>query len=60
MTVIDLRIFRRVADAPKNGRLTSVGPPDNKNPEMAELLSEVFEMTCIFCRHAGVSMRGKK
>ena len=53
MTVIDLRIFRRVADAPENGCLASVCPPDDKDPETAEFLSKVVKIACVFRRHSG-------
>ena len=42
ITVVDLRVFRSVADPLENGRLASVRPPDDKDPETAEFLSEVF------------------
>ena len=45
ITVVDLRVFRSVADPLENGRLASVRPPDDKNPETAEFISKVFETT---------------
>ena len=60
LSVVDLRVFRRVTYRPENGRLASVRPPDDKDPETAEFLSEVFEITCVFCRHSGEGLRKEK
>ena len=60
LSVVDLRVFRSVADRPENGRLASVRSPDDKNPETAEFLSEVFVITCVFCGHSGESLRREK
>ena len=58
--VVDLWVFRRVTNSPENGRLASVRPPDDKDPETAEFLSKVFEITCVFCRHSGEGLREEK
>ena len=52
ITVTDLRVFRSFTDSLENGRLASVRPPDDKDPETAEFLLEVFEIICVFCRHS--------
>ena len=43
LIVVDLWVFRRVADFLENGRFTRIGPADNENPEPSESLSEVFD-----------------
>ena len=45
ITVVDLRVFCSVADRPENSRLASIRSPDNKDPETAEFLLQVFEFT---------------
>ena len=50
--VVDLWVFRRVADPTKNGCLASVCAPDNQDPEAAKLFLEVLEVLCIFFRHS--------
>jgi hypothetical protein len=60
MTVVNPRVFRSVTDRPENGRLASVRPSDDKDPETAEFLLEVFEITCVFCRHSGDGLRKEK
>ena len=60
ITVVDLRVFRHVTYRPENGRLARVRPPTYKDPETAEFLSEVFEITCVFCRHSGEGLREEK
>ena len=60
MTVVDPRVFRSVTDRPENGRLASVRPPDDKDPETAEFHLEVFEITCVCCRHSGEGLRNEK
>ena len=60
ITVVDLWVFRRVTNSPENGRLASVRPPDDKDPETAEFLSKVIEITCVFCRHSGEGLRDEK
>ena len=42
ITVVNLRVFRSVTDLVENGRLASVCPPDDKDPETTEFLSEIF------------------
>ena len=56
-TVVDLWVFRRVTDPTQKGRLASVRPPDDKDPETAEFLSDVFESPYVFCRHCLVRVR---
>ena len=53
ITVVDLWVFRSVTNRPQNGRLPSVCPPNDKDPETAEFLSKILEITCAFCRHCG-------
>ena len=43
LIVVDLWVFRRVADLLENGRFTRIGPADNENPEPSESLSEVSD-----------------
>ena len=50
--VVDLWVFRRVADPTKNGCLASVCAPNNQDPEAAKLFLEVLEVLCISCRHS--------
>jgi hypothetical protein len=54
-TIVDLRVFRSVTDPLENGCLASVRPPDDKDPETAEFLSEVCAY--VFCRHSGEGLR---
>ena len=49
LPVVDLRLFRRVTDPLENGRLASVRSPDDKDPETAKLLPEVFEVIRVAC-----------
>ena len=60
IAVVDLWVFRRVTDPPENGRLASVCPPDDKDPETAEFLTDVVESRRVFCRHSGVRVREVK
>ena len=60
ITVVDLRVFRSVTNPPENGRLASVRSPDDEDPETAEFLSEVFEITCVFGRHSGEGLFQEK
>ena len=62
ITVVDLGdfVFGSVTDRSENGRLASVRPSDNKDPETAELLAEVFVITCVFCRHSGEGLSKEK
>ena len=41
--VVDLWVFRRVADFLENGCFTRVGSADNENPEPSKSLSELFD-----------------
>ena len=43
LIVVDLWVFRRVADSLENGRFTCIGSADNENPELSESLSGVFD-----------------
>ena len=60
VAVVDLWVFRSVTNPPENGRLASVRPPDDKDPETAEFHLEVFEITCVCCRHSGEGLRNEK
>ena len=60
LTVVYFRVFRSVTYRPENGGLASVRPPDDKDPETAEFLSQVFEITCVFCRHSGEGLGKEK
>jgi len=46
-SIIDLRVFGTVTDRAENGRLASVRPPNDKDPEAAKFLSDVFETACL-------------
>ena len=59
-TVVDLWIFHSVTNHPQNGRLASICPPDDKDPETAEFLSEVLEITCLCCQHCGEGLHKEK
>ena len=52
----NLRIFRRVTDPPEDGRLASIRALDDKDPETAEFLLKIFEITGVFCRHSVEAM----
>ena len=60
MIVVDLWVFRSVTNRAEDGRLASVCPPDDKDPETAEFLSEVLEITCFCCRHCGEGLYKEK
>ena len=49
--VVDLWIFRSVADPAKNSCLASVCASDNQDPEAAKLFLDILEVLCISCRH---------
>ena len=60
ITVVDLWVFRSVTNRAEDGRLASVCPPDDKDPETAEFLSKILEITCVFCRHCGEGLYKEK
>ena len=43
LIVVDLWIFRRVADLLEDRSFTRVGPADNENPEPSKFLFDVFD-----------------
>jgi hypothetical protein len=49
LSIIDLRVFSSVTDGTENGRIASVRAPNDKDPEAAKFLSDVFKTADLVC-----------
>jgi hypothetical protein len=49
LSIIDLRVLDSVTDRAENGGLASVRPPDDKDPEAAKFLSDIFITGSLVC-----------